>query len=83
MGNNSRIGTIAILIEDKNQVRRINDLLTEYGQVIIGRIGLPYRERGVSIIAVIVEGTGDEVGALSGRLGMLAGVKTKALLLTK
>ena len=83
MESGTRIGTIAILIEDKKQAPRINDLLTEYGEVIIGRIGLPYRERGVSIISVIVEGTVDEVGALSGKLGMLSGVKTKALLLTK
>jgi len=51
--------------------------------VIIGRIGIPYREKQISIISIIVDGTTDEVGALSGKLGMLSGVKTKSLLLTK
>ena len=78
-----RIGTIAILVEDRGQVRKINELLTDYGDVIIGRVGVPYREKGCSIISVIVEGTTDDVGALSGKLGMLRGVRTKSLLLTK
>jgi putative iron-only hydrogenase system regulator len=78
-----RIGTIAVLVEDRNQVSRINDLLSDFREVIIGRIGVPYREKGVSIISIIVEGTTDQVGSLSGRLGMLSGVKTKSLLLTR
>lgn len=78
-----RIGTIAILVEDRAQVGQINELLTRFGDVIIGRIGIPYREKGVNIISIIVEGTTDEVGALSGKLGMIEGVKTRSLLLTR
>jgi putative iron-only hydrogenase system regulator len=78
-----RIGVIAILVEGREQaVPRVNDLLTEFGDIIIGRIGVPYREKGVSIISIIVEGTTDQVGALAGKLGMVPGVKTKSLLLT-
>jgi putative iron-only hydrogenase system regulator len=79
-----RIGVIAILVEGGRQsVGRVNELLSEYGGIIIGRLGIPYREKGVSVISITVEGTTDEVGALSGKLGMVEGVKTKSLLLTK
>jgi putative iron-only hydrogenase system regulator len=79
-----RIGVIAILVEGRGpSVVRVNELLSEYGHIIIGRLGIPYREKGVSVISITVEGTTDEVGALSGKLGMVSGVKTKSLLLTK
>ena len=72
-----RIGVIAILVEGRgDSVRRVNDLLSQYG-------GIPYRERGVSVISITVEGTTDEVGALTGKLGMVPDVTTKSLLLTK
>ena len=79
-----RIGVVAILVEDrKDAVPKVNEILSDFGNIIIGRIGLPCREKDVSIISIIVEGTTDEVGALTGKLGMLHGVKTKSLLLTK
>ena len=79
-----RIGVIAILVENKEDaVPKVNELLTDFGEIIIGRLGLPYRDKGVSIISLTVEGTTDQVGALSGRLGMIDGVRTKSLLLTK
>jgi len=79
-----RIGVIAILVEGRGEsVRRVNDLLSQYGEIIIGRLGIPYRERGVSVISITVEGTTDEVGALTGKLGMVSGVTTRSLLLTK
>lgn len=81
---NTRIGVIAILVEDReHSVPRVNELLTEFGHLIIGRIGIPYRERGVNIISLTVEGTTDDVGQLTGKLGMVPGVRTKSLLLTK
>lgn len=79
-----RIGVIAILVEGRSEsVRRVNDLLSQFGEIIIGRLGIPYRERGLNVISITVEGTTDEVGALTGKLGMLSGVTTKSLLLTK
>ena len=78
-----RIGVIAILVEDRHAVPKINDLLTHYGDIIMGRLGLPYRDRDVCIISIIVEGTTDSVGALSGKIGMIDGVRTKSLLLTR
>ncbi|MDX9981336.1 MAG: iron-only hydrogenase system regulator [Lentisphaeria bacterium] len=79
-----RIGVIAILVEGRGEsVRRVNDLLSQFGEIIIGRLGIPYRERGLNVISITVEGTTDEVGSLTGKLGMLPGVTTKSLLLTK
>ena len=79
----NRIGVVAIVVEDRRTaVPRVNEILSEFGQTIIGRIGVPYRERDLNIIAIIVEGTTDQLGALSGKLGMVPGVKSKSLLLT-
>jgi putative iron-only hydrogenase system regulator len=84
MHPDGRIGVVAILVEDRQGAApRVNELLSEYGETIIGRIGVPYRERNVSIIAVIVEGSTDQLGAFTGKLGMVPGVTTKSLLLTR
>ena len=79
-----RIGVVAIVVGDrKTAVPKVNDILSEFGETIIGRIGVPYRERGLNVIAIIVEGTTDQLGALSGKLGMVPGVTSKSVLLTK
>jgi putative iron-only hydrogenase system regulator len=58
----------------------VNQLLTEFGEIVVGRLGVPYREVGVSVIALIVDGTTDEIGALTGRLGQIQGVVVKSAL---
>ncbi|NMA52698.1 MAG: CopG family transcriptional regulator, partial [Peptococcaceae bacterium] len=63
--------------------RRINTILSEYGEIVVGRMGVPYRERNLSIISLIVDGSTDEIGAMTGKLGALQGVKVKTVLLTK
>jgi putative iron-only hydrogenase system regulator len=79
-----RIGVIGILVENREDAsRRINTVLSEYGEIIVGRMGVPYRDRNLSIISLIVDGSTDEIGAMSGKLGSLAGVKVKTALLTK
>ena len=76
-----RIGIIGIIIHDRNKAAAtVNSILTDHGEMIVGRMGLPFRERGVSIIDLIIEATTDEVGALTGKLGMLEGVQVKSLL---
>ena len=82
---NKRIGSISILIDhaDPTTVDQVNHLLMEYADLIVGRMGIPYRERQVSIISLIVDGDNDRIGALSGRLGQLSKVTTKSLLLTR
>lgn len=76
-----RLGIIAIIIEDrKNIAGRVNELLGQFGDLIVGRIGVPLKARGVSVIALIVEASTDQLGALTGKLGMLPKVRVKSLL---
>ena len=64
---NKRIGVIGIVIEDTSQIEEVNHLLHEYSHIIIGRMGIPYRERSLNVISVIVDGTNDDIGSLSGK----------------
>ena len=75
-----RIGVVAILITDKNCVNRVNLLLSDYGRIIIARQGIPLHERRIHVISLIVEGTTDEISALTGKLGKIEGLEVKSLL---
>lgn len=78
-GQETRIAVIGIIIEDKDQAAQVNRLLTQYSQYIIGRMGLPYEKKRVNIISVVLDAPGDIISALSGKLGRLEGVSSKAL----
>ena len=75
-----RIGTRTLLILDRSRSTEINQLLSEFSDIILCRQGLPFHERPVAVISLIVEGTPDRINALTGRLGRLAGVDSKAVL---
>jgi putative iron-only hydrogenase system regulator len=75
-----RIGVIAILITQAASVPRLNELLHSYGHLILGRQGLPLRGKGVNVISLIVEGSTDEIGALTGKAGKLPGLRVKSVL---
>ena len=76
-----RIGTITIIITDRTaQASLVNAILGDYGDVIIGRMGLPYAPKALHIIALIVHASNDEIGALTGKLGSLEGVEVKSAL---
>jgi putative iron-only hydrogenase system regulator len=75
-----RIGAVTILLEDTSYVSRLNSLLSEYGSLVLGRQGVPIRERGIRVISLIVEGTTDEIGAMTGKIGRLPGVQVKSVL---
>lgn len=79
MEQDTRIAVIGIIVEDKNAVGMVNHLLHEYGEFIIGRMGLPYEKKAVNIISVVMDAPMDKISALSGKLGRLKGVSTKAL----
>jgi putative iron-only hydrogenase system regulator len=80
----SRLGVVAIFIEDRLETApRVNQVLSDYGEVIVGRMGIPYRERNLSVIAVIADGTTDEIGAMTGKLGAIVGVSVKSALRKK
>ncbi len=74
-----RIALVGIMVEDGDSVARINGLLHEYGGYIIGRMGIPYQEKGVSVISVVMDAPQSAVSALTGKLGMLPGVTCKCL----
>ncbi len=73
----SRIGTVGIIVEDTGVVGEINSILHAYADIIVGRLGIPYRARGVSIIALIVDGPMDTISAMTGKIGALPGVSVK------
>ncbi len=75
-----RIGTITVLILDRSRSAEINQLISEFSDIIMCRQGLPFHERAVAVISLIVEGSPDRINALTGRLGRLAGVDSKAVL---
>ncbi len=76
-----RLGFVGIIVDDrKKAAHQVNDLLSEYGEMIVARVGLPYRERKCSVITLIVDATTDQLGALTGKLGALEGVSVKSAL---
>lgn len=78
-----RIGVIGIVIEELTHITEVNDILHQYGNIIVGRMGVPYKERGVNVISIIVDGTNDEIGALTGKLGKIKGLSVKSALSKK
>lgn len=73
-----RIGFVGVIIEDRSCVDAVNHLISESSDIILARVGLPRRERGVSVITLVVEATNDEMGLLTGRLGAVEGVSVKS-----
>ena len=72
----TRVALIGIMVEN---AEKLNDLLHQYRSYIIGRMGVPYREKGLSIISVVLDAPMDKISSLSGKLGMLDGVSTKTI----
>ena len=76
-----RLGFVGIIVHDRKKVAPlVNNILTEFGDIIIGRIGIPHQKRNISIITLIVETTTDKLGALTGRLGKIPSVSVKSAL---
>jgi putative iron-only hydrogenase system regulator len=76
-----RLGFVGIIIQDRRTTApRVNEILSEYGDIIIGRMGLPYHKKNCCVITIIVDATTDEFGALTGKLGLIEGVSVKSAL---
>lgn len=76
-----RLGFVGIIIEDRKKcAEKVNRILTEYGDIIIARTGIPYFQKHCCVITIVVDATTDEVGQLTGKLGMLDGVSVKSAL---
>ncbi|MBQ4578455.1 MAG: iron-only hydrogenase system regulator [Clostridia bacterium] len=74
----TRVAVIGIIVENPEATGRLNEILHQYGSYIIGRMGIPYRQRGISVISIAVDAPQDVISALSGKLGRLEGVTAKA-----
>ena len=75
----NRVALIGIMVENPDSIGQMNQLLHEYGAYIIGRMGIPYRERNLSIISIVVDAPMNQISSLSGKLGMLDGISTKTI----
>ena len=75
----TRAAVIAIIVREGASVTPLNELLHQYGGYIIGRMGVPYREKGVNVISVAMDAPGDAISALSGKIGRLAGITAKTV----
>ncbi len=79
-----RIGVVGIVIENPKQVTdKINTIISSFGHIIVGRMGVPRHDSNVGVIALIIEGTTDEVGAMTGKLGNIPGITVKSALTAK
>lgn len=75
----SRVALLGIMVSEVEAVSRVNGLLHEYGSYVIGRMGIPYREKQVNIISIVLDAPQAVISALSGKLGMIPGVSSKCL----
>ena len=73
----SRVAVIGIIVKDKSSVVELNKTLSQYGDYIIGRMGVPYKAKGVNIISIAIDAPQDIINTLSGTIGRLEGVSTK------
>ncbi|MGL6201754.1 MAG: TM1266 family iron-only hydrogenase system putative regulator [Lachnospiraceae bacterium] len=75
----TRIALIGIVVTTRDSIEQLNHLLSEYSSYIIGRMGIPYREKDISVISVAMDAPGDVISALSGKIGMLPGLNSKTI----
>ncbi len=80
MGKKSTIALVGLIVEDQSLSKKVNDVLHDYGKYIIGRMGLPYKERKVNVISVVLDAPEKEIAELSSKLGKIKGVKTNTVL---
>ena len=74
-----RVALLGLVVENQDSVEQLNRLLHQYKDYIVGRMGIPYRARGVNIISIVLDAPGDAISTLAGKAGMLSGVTAKAV----
>lgn len=77
--SDTRIAVVGIIVESTKSVERMNAILSDYGEYIIGRMGIPHRAKNVNVISVVLDAPNEVISALSGKLGMLEGINSKTL----
>ncbi len=73
----TRVAVISIIVENNETVERLNGILHEYGEYIIGRMGIPYRQKNINIISIAIDAPQDTISTLSGKIGKLSGISVK------
>ncbi len=76
-----RVGIIGIAVYEKTNIEKINNIIMENSSLILGRMGMPMRDRDMNLISLIVEGDNDRIGCLAGKIGVLDGVEIKSMLI--
>ena len=75
-----RIGGVTLIVKNKDSVEQLNHILSDYSSIIRGRMGLPFPDSLISVISLIVEGSTDDIGAMTGKVGRLDGVEARSVL---
>ena len=79
METETRIAVLSIIVENTDTTAELNDIIHEYAEYMVGRMGIPYHKRGINLISVVMDAPADVISALSGKLGMLPGISTKTI----
>ncbi|WP_027634346.1 TM1266 family iron-only hydrogenase system putative regulator [Clostridium hydrogeniformans] len=78
-----RVGVIGIVVEKLDMAPKVNDILHNFSNIIVGRMGVPYKEKNLSVISLIVDGTTDDISSLTGKLGKIEGINVKSAITKK
>jgi putative iron-only hydrogenase system regulator len=79
----SRIAVVGVVVEDRpNAAKKVNEILSLHADIIVGRLGVPHMDKDAGVIALIINGTTDEIGSITGKLGNVTGVKVKSAITT-
>lgn len=74
-----KVALIGMIIQDADAAEKVNEILHDFREYMVGRMGIPYRERGINIISIVIDAPENKISALSGKLGMLQGVTVKSV----
>ena len=74
----NRVAVISIIVENTDKFNELNELLHKYGEYVIGRMGIPYREKAINIICIAIDAPQDKINSLTGALGKIEGISAKA-----
>ena len=75
----TRVALVGIIVKKRENTEKLNEILHEYGEYIIGRMGVPYKEKDISVISIAMDAPQDKISALSGKIGMIEGISSKVI----
>lgn len=75
----TRVALVGIIVKNRENTEKLNEILHEYGEYIIGRMGVPYKEKDISVISIAIDAPQDKISALSGKIGMIEGISSKVI----